>query len=259
MILLGLALATTPWERTGELRVRDADALVVPDVTQRAELGALVRDLVRAAPSGAVPAGLPERASALGLSLDVSDGIALLGSNAGWGLLAVRLGPASPWVVQAPHPWFDLGTGELTGLLFAESDARAALFATTHRKLADTTDAAHQAEGGFQTLTLALVDALEDPVLVQIHGFGGGHTGADVVVGGWGAASLTEGLTTLGWVAADGKAVPSLAGSTNLQVRALAGRAPVAHLELNKATRTALRDDPALRARLWAVLKAWAR
>ena len=56
-----------------------------------------------------------------------------------------------------------------------------------------------------------------------------------------------------------GRRLVAGAGLATFFLVALAGRAPVAHLELNKATRTALRDDPALRARLWAVLKAWAR
>lgn len=259
MIFWTLAWAVTPWEHVEEVRVQDPIAVVPPTASERAALTTLVESLVRAAPRGTFGDKLPAQAHALGLELVVEDDVAVLRDRRGWGLLALRLGPARPWVFEAPHPWFDLGTGRLVDQLFRETDARAAVFATVHRRLTDHTDAAHEPEGGFQTLTLAVAEALEEPVVVQIHGFGAGRTGADVVVGGWGARTLAEVLASdLQWIATDGRAVPSLAGQTNVQVRALAGRAPVAHLELARHIRKALREDPARRQQLWKALQRWA-
>ncbi len=257
MIWLGIALAG-PWTEAERWRVRDPSARVRLSVEQRAALAALAEDLVRWAPSGTVPASLERRATAQGLSLRVDDGIATLGGPGGWGLLAVRLGPARPWLLQAPHPWYDLGTGALTERLFYQSDARAALFATAHRKLTSTADAAHDPNGGFQALTLGVTTAMARPVVVQVHGFGEGHTGADLVVGGWGADALVDALAPTGWIVARGADVPTLAGRTNRQVRALKGRVPVAHLEIARPLREALRDDPALSQRLVDALARWA-
>ena len=260
--MIGLVLAVAlagPWEQTKALRIREVEQLRPPTVEERLGLGRVVGELVRAAPSGELPEPVLAQARALGLQLTREEDVLLIGGPHGWGLVALRLGPASSLVFQAPHPWYDLGTGELTGKLFAESSARAAVFATTHRRLAARTDVAHEATGGFQVLTLALADALEGPSFVQIHGFGDGHTGAEVVLGGWGAGSLAEPLAASGLLVTDGKAVPTLAGQTNLQVRALAGQAPVAHLELSRDLRKRLREDVAERARVLDVLERWAR
>lgn len=259
MILWMTAALAGPWEQTKAHRVRELEQARPPSVEERVALGDLVRDLVQAAPRAVLPPSLADRAAALGLELVVDADRATLVGTRGWGLVVVRLGAAVPVVLQAPHPWYDLGTGELTGQLFAESHARAAVFATTHRRLGPRTDVAHEAEGGFQILTLALAEAIQDPVVVQIHGFGEGHTGADVVVGGWGARSLTGPLAATGWVVADGVAVPTLAGRTNLQVRALTGRVPVVHLELSRELRGRLREDAGARAHLWTVLEHAAR
>jgi hypothetical protein len=249
----------SPWEATEAVRVRTLDGIAPATIEDRLALDGLVADLVRAAPTGKVPPALATRATALGCSLRVEDGIAVLSGRPGWVLVAVRLGPATPWVLEAPHPWFDLGTGELTDRLFRESDVRAAVFATVHRHLGPETDAAHAVDGTFHTVTLAIVEALEAPLVVQVHGFGKGHTDAAVVVGGWGADRLALALSAAGWPAVDGTVVPALGGRTNVTVRALTGRAPVAHLELSRPTRKRLRASAEERARLWTVLRSWAR
>lgn len=254
-----LAFGFSPWEAVKAVRVREVSDLHAATVEQRLALDALTQAVVRAAPGGELPEPLFAEATALGCSLRVDGKLAVLSGRPGWALVVVRLGEATPWVVQAPHPWYDLGTGDLTEKLFLESEARAAVFATSHRALGPGTDAAHAVEGTFHTVTLALVESMEEPVVVQIHGFGSGHTNADAVVGGWGADALATSLTLAGWVAVDGAVVPALGGRTNVTVRALAGRAPVAHLELSKARRKALRREAADRLVLWTALHSWAR
>lgn len=259
IVLCSLAFGFSPWEAVKTVRVREIGEVHPATVEQRLALDTLIQAVVRAAPSGGLSEALVAEASALGCSLRVDGQLAVLSGRPGWALLVVRLGNASPWILEAPHPWYDLGTGDLTEKLFLESDARAAVFATTHRALGPETDAAHAVEGTFHTVTLALVESMEEPVVVQIHGFGPGHTDADAVVGGWGADALANSLVAAGWGAVDGSVVPALGGRTNVTVRALTGRAPVAHLELSKARRKALRREPADRAVLWTALHSWAR
>lgn len=259
MLLCSLAFGFSPWEAVKAVRVREAGELHPANVEQRLALDALVQSIVRAAPGGAVPESLFADATALGCSLRVEGQLAMLSGRPGWALLVVRLGDATPWILEAPHPWYDLGTGDLTEKLFLESSARAVVFSTVHRALGPDTDAAHAVEGTFHTVTLALVESMEEPLVVQLHGFGAGHTDADAVVGGWGSDTLATSLTAAGWVAVDGTVVPALGGRTNVTVRALTGRAPVAHLELSKARRKALRREATERALLWTALNSWAR
>jgi len=103
----------------------------------------------------------------------------------GGGMYALRCGEARSWVLQAPHSFHDLRTGEIVRRLFAETDARAAYWNTLHRyrSVPDETsadvvhpaDVAHEFGSFFHVATVGA--AIGDPTLqvVQIHGFAEGR------------------------------------------------------------------------------------
>ncbi|MBN1334358.1 MAG: hypothetical protein JXB39_00195 [Deltaproteobacteria bacterium] len=192
----------------------------------------------------------------------------------GSGFFVVRCGPARPWVWQAPHAFFEAPTRIIARQLFLESQARATLWNTVHRyRSLPGESPAHEVHPGdvtreygslFQAATIGL--AAGDPSLgfVQLHGFTREALPWDAVVS-FGAAEsyagdLAEALEpVLGRVAAWGRDVDVLGGTTNVQGRALsrAGRRFL-HLELASETRRLLVEDPARRAALAAVLEdAW--
>ncbi len=189
----------------------------------------------------------------------------------GAGLIALRCGPASDLVWQAPHAFFDLRTRDIARLIFAEGDARAVMWSTVHRYRATPgerpEDPVHPAdvtrEHGslFQAATVALAAGRPELRFVQLHGFYASTMPWDAVISHGDRedrpAGLAEALEpVLGRVALYGRDVDDLGGTINVQGRILAAW-PVprfVHLELDPEHREALEDDPTMRADLARVL-----
>ena len=241
-------------------------------------------DLVAWASTGAVPADIEARARAVGLTVHHQDDVVVVvprdPSQRADGVYAVRVGVEVPdLVLQAPHAWSDMNTGPIVAALFEGGQVRAAFFNSAHRRSPSAgdiaavqgqsdSDLAHRPFSIFQAATLGVVDGLDEPLLVQIHGFGSGHGTFGAVVSkgaSWqpaveisAAAMLLEPVLAPYGPIADGEIVPELAGITNAQGRAAAMDARFLHLELSLAARTALTEDSALRSQLGRVLSTLA-
>lgn len=256
LLLVGADL----WERVEAGRVEQVSEVAS---RQQAHRVAVLLEVLRLAPSGALTDQHDAEAARLGLTLQHVDERTLLvgeeGTGSG-GMHAIRLGPAPPVVCQAPHPWFDRQTGALVARLFERGTCRLASFASTHRKVAD---AAHTPDGLFQALTARLPDALDGLVVVQIHGAADASIPDGDAVLSEGSAPVPpaelEGMRTMlaeamGWRVRTGIDVPDLAARKNLQGRVLAHRARFLHLEISATRRAELMEDPEALARLAAVL-----
>jgi len=183
----------------------------------------------------------------------------------GAGLLAVRCGPAEPLVWQAPHPFFDLGTGDLVLQWFLESDARAAQWSTHHRFRAldeesreddiHPADVADEPGSLFQAATVGLLAGDPDLRFIQVHGYARSSApGFEGVVSSGDARfplrDVTVRLTDhLGPVAAFGDVHLPLGGQQNAQARVLP-TGTFLHLELSPAARERLSKDKRLRRRV---------
>jgi hypothetical protein len=104
--------------------------------------------------------------------------------------IAVRLGPATPVVFEAPHPFHDEGTAEQARVLFEATEARALLMSGTHRctNAGDpsghvgvtgacgdrapyaTSDMAHTTESAFHAAHKTLFRVHEAATFVSLHG-----------------------------------------------------------------------------------------
>lgn len=262
MIVLVSVAAGGTWDTAAALRSHDR--FVPPTDPERAAWSALVADLARSAPSGAVPPTLDARARALGFALSTDGGVALLADDGarGAGLYAVRLGALpSEVVLQAPHPFDDLHTGALAGALFDAGGLRALVVATADRDLALGSDPAHAPASWFQSATDGLAAALPRPLFLQLHGFAATTSDACAVVSEGPSrmdpARVDRLGASLGPVldcapVRTGREVPALAARTNAQGRLLVDRAPFLHVELSLPVRQALVADAERRARLHA-------
>lgn len=268
LLAVAVAWAGTPtWEQARTLR--NDDHYAVPSSEDRLALAELAADLLRAAPSGNVPAHAQDRAVLLGWRLEVEGDRLWLhqppAEAAGGGLLAVRLGELPAEVVlQAPHPYYDKHTGRITGLLFDGGGVRAMMVATAHRDATPESDASHAIDSAFQALTLGVAAGTTDPLVVQLHGFSSKTSEADAVVsegsarlgGSSGveeAALMLRGVLGLEDVV-DGRDEPALGARRNVQGRALADTTRFLHIELALEVREALRGDADLRDRLRGAL-----
>lgn len=104
----------------------------------------------------------------------------------GAGAYVIRTGEAAEVVLQAPHAYHDLGTGQLGAELFvcAPDDYRPRAFLTNtahryhgrlHERRSDPdhpADVAHNPDHLFQVATDALVRKLAHARVIQLHGFG---------------------------------------------------------------------------------------
>jgi hypothetical protein len=247
---------------------RSDTRFVPPGPAERLAWSALAADLARVAPSGHEPADLDARASALGFEVVRAPGTVALVDRKdtlrGAGLVAVRLGPLDAEVVlQAPHPFFDLGTGRIASASFDEGGIRAVVVATANRAVAPDADPAHAPAGWFQAATDGLARGLSDPLFVQIHGFGEHTTDACAVVSEGSSRLSPEELQRASRVIASGlgchavvtgDAVPDLAARTNVQSQLLSDRAAFLHVELAREPRDELVADAAARALLTGAL-----
>ncbi len=237
------------------------------------EARALGWNLAGAARTGSTEAlpVLAARASALGFVLQPlrsGDERLLVLREAepeGRGLLVLRFGEGGhQLVLQAPHAFHDLVTGALAADLMVPTGARALLVNTRHRHSqgapageAPLADLAHREDTWFHALTLGVLDALDSPLLVQVHGFaadslddpaidvvasGGANPRQDVVGVLVDALRVDRGAAA---VAAYPDDVQRLGGVTNVQGRAVGVRPAGAFLslELGLDYRQQLRTD----------------
>jgi len=238
-------------------------------------------------------------AAAAGLQLDVwkLDGQtywALLEQRdrvRGAGAYVFRVAPpeaGTPILLQAPHNFFDMGTGRLAAELFFASPAGArprALFTNTiHRyQLApgnkkkrrhNPADVAHNPQHAFSIATEAFALAAGGARVIQLHGFGarGGDDDGDGEVGSvamvvsagdaGGSSSLTAALAAalVAEFGSDVKRFPEdvrfLGATTNAQGRLLRklDGADFVHVEMSSELRKKLAGSAPLRARLGAIL-----
>ncbi len=278
LVLCPIAQAGELWEQVEAARADGAYADVQAE--HRLAIRDLFAELVAWACLGAVSEEVVRRAAQLGFIVDRNDDLVLLrpsGTGArSDGVYAVRIGvEVPPLILQAPHAYYDLQTGPLTARLFEQGFGRVACFNSAHRNAASagdlgpvgkasTSDLAHRPYAVFQAATLGMVDALDHPLLVQLHGFGGGHGGFSAVVSrgsSWQpsieirrAVSLLEPLLASYGPLADGDIVPELAGRTNVQGRVVGKDARFLHLELSLPARSVLNNDAELRADLGSIL-----
>jgi hypothetical protein len=154
-----------------------------PDDARLARLRALAADIVRGLAPGNPPPGLQERAAALGLELaaarDAAGAVWVLREpetrREGLGLYVFRPG-GTPVCVQAPHTFFDEGTGPIALEVFAALRASCLFANTVHRHAPSLAgeglgDVAHAERTAFRAVTRGVLDAARWAV-VQLHGFG---------------------------------------------------------------------------------------
>lgn len=273
LVLIALAFArpnASPlWD---DLNAQRSDTL--PSTLAPAEMRAateLFGELVRVAPSGVLPQDFERDAAALGFDV-------LVDEEAGWvvlqpsgdaadGLYVVRMSPVSRVVVQAPHAWYDLKTGRLASLLFEEGTGQVLMMNSGQRYAFDRADVAHRDDTFFQAFTLGAAMAMDQPLVVQLHGFADENSRASAVLSPGSAladpadlaASRRELSSLLSGRSKSGDAVPKLAGRTNSQGIALSSHARFLHLELSKKARTELAEDPETRQGLAELLEGWSR
>ncbi len=267
-----IASATGLWDDVKDLRndeaYRDASAW------RRSQVRAFAADIARAASTGIVPASAQRRAEAVGLVLRDQDAWLVMASrpDGADGYYVIRKGgDTPPLLLQAPHAWYDRATGRIACALFEQGVGRALMLNTAHRHSPTQgdgagsedelgADVAHRAESIFQAVTLGVADALSDPLVVQLHGFGSSH--------GSYSAVLSEGATSqppsqleaavraldavfVPWgPVATGLDVPELAARSNVQSQALTGQGRFLHLEMSSPARQGLLNDQDLLGRL---------
>ena len=190
-------------------------------------------------------------------------------------------------LLEAPHNYFDVGTGPIAvKLFFTPRDGarpRALFTNTIHRyqlapgdkkkRAHNPADIAHEPEHAFSIATVAFARAAGDTQVIQLHGFapkadddGDGEVGdiAAVVSAGnrEGSSALSAGIAkSMTSIFGDGvkrypEDVQVLGATTNAQGRLLRDvrGASFVHVEMSAAVRDKLRADGTVRAQLAAAL-----
>jgi len=275
LIFTGPALANDAlWKQVQDAR-RDGE---LPTLTAEDQHLArvLFRDLSREVLVGQISPQIRTRASALGLHVRVEEEhVMVWGREAAHGLFVFRLGSATEAILQAPHSFYDLGSGQLVARLFDQMQCRAAFFNSAHRygspglspeERPDPPgpDLAHRADTLYQAATLGSSEALGGLTVIRIHGFKAREDESAVITTGSAlqpshiSRSLHTQISSLfqdiGPVVT-AAARPELAGRKNVQGRILSSQSPFIHLELAKDTRDQLIADDALLAELAAALQ----
>lgn len=227
-----------------------------PDADQLERARRLFSTLARELGPGAPPARLVAQAREAGFALVPGrDGAGELwivreldGQRAGAGFYALRAG-GLPVCIQAPHTFFDQGTGELALATFAALRASCLCTNTVHRR---ELDVAHADRSVFLSATQGILDAREWPV-VQLHGFARASLPRSV------AAVVSEGRSRTAAGArlqealhvGSGRALLyprdtlELGGTTNVEgAHARNVGVRFLHLEMSPETREALRGAP---------------
>ncbi len=242
-----------------------------PDAARLARLRALAADIVRALGPGSPPPALRDRAAADGLDLalarDAAGDVWVLresaGRREGTGLYAFRP-EGAPICVQAPHTFFDEGTGPIALAVFADVKGACLFVNTVHRHAPSSggeflADVAHADRTAFRAVTQGMLESARWSI-VQLHGFGerddvGRDVAAVVSDGGSArckgspAARLRHALARRlapGRVLLHGVDTRALGGTTNIigaDTRRAGGL--FLHIELSAAARRRLRDGGA--------------
>lgn len=194
----------------------------------------------------------------------------------GGGAYVVRPGPhqdARPEILlQAPHAFFDRGTGDIAAALFFGPAGRGrarALFANTAYRYPELgsipeegehspADLAHITEHAFHLATERLAQDIGALVVIQLHGFAERPARPTFILSS-GRDQAAPLLLELAQALADifdgvhryPQDIDELGATTNVQGRMLA-QYPLAHflhIEISAQTRRRLRDSPALLAR----------
>ena len=204
------------------------------------------------------------------------------GARRGAGVFVLRAGTATPWLIEAPHTFFDVGTLEIAETCFEVLGARALLVNTVRRtssadedmdpsERAETaraagadSDLAHAPQSFFATAHSALLSSTSGYATLQLHGFrdelvpgvaaivsaAGTNANVDVV------ARQLRALLGDDAVRLYPKEVKQLGGTRNVQARlSQASGAPFIHLELSKTLRDRLKTDPPYRYTFAGALK----
>ncbi|WP_428266852.1 hypothetical protein [Haliangium sp.] len=252
-------------------------------VDEQQQLGALVDTLVTNARTDRELEDAPARARALGFHVEAWQ----VGDQRFWALLeapearrgagayVVRVGPATTGaeiVLQAPHTFYDLGTGDIAARLFFSSSAGAhvrALFVNTAHRYGgprqapppgehSDSDLCHITDHVFQDATRAAAEAVGATIVVQLHGFSDAPELPEAILSSGqreASSPLVHALSrelepVLGKVRRYPEDIAKLGATTNTQGKLLAGYpdARFVHIELSAGTRDRLRDSDELMA-----------
>jgi hypothetical protein len=227
-----------------------------PDATQLDRSRELFSALARALAPGPPPAELVEEAKAAGFELvtgqDAGGELWLVreldGHREGAGFYALRAN-GLPVCIQAPHTFFDEGTGDLALATFSALRASCLCANTVHRRLVDV---AHAEQSIFLSATEGLLQGAKWP-LVQLHGFAADSQpkGVAAVVSegtrhSTAGARLQQALRPeAGRVALYPRDTRDLGGTTNVEgARARAAGVLFLHVEMSPGFRHELRAAP---------------
>lgn len=245
----------------------------------------LIPALTYYAPSGELPEELSGIAEQIGMHLErwevagqehfvLYEDVASR-RGAGAYLFAIGRPLERNWVLlEAPHAYFDLGTGWIGASLYFSpptgSAAPVAFFTSSlHRYTTSTgarekgeynyADACHNPEHLFQAATLAAAKTRRNATVIQLHGFGGESDGAPppgtkmvISAGGRGGVTDLARTTAATLQASIGKEVllypdqvTVLGATTNVQANELKAvpSARFLHVELSSAQRTELKEN----------------
>ena len=284
---LGVAVESKEIQVLGKIKARRGGVgvrYVAPEATELEAFGSWFRALVSASESNTAPA----RNAPTGFELDSSDSPLWLageraGQRRGAGAFALRAGTASPWVIEAPHTFFDVGTLEIAITCFEVLSARA-LFVNTVRRSnsqdedleqeeradlarsgeADS-DLAHAPQSFFLTAHAVFAQWRPSYSVLQIHGFRDEllpQVSAVVSAAGTNAslsaiAEQLQGLLGRDAVRLYPSEVRKFGGTHNVQARlSKDSGAALVHLELSRSLRDRLKSDPGFRRTFALAMKA---
>lgn len=277
---------------------KDSVTFRAPAADEQERFALLVDGITRAARAGdALPLRLVEDAGALGFVLErwSVDGRVLYAltepasARRGAGAFLFRTGTSASKqasALQAPHAYFDRGTGEIALHIFLDAPdevAPRAFFTNTAQRFRGSpgeqrtdrdhpADVAHAKDTFFQAATRGFLQAEPHARIIQLHGFGaetvaaaarGSAPAADVIVSAGGPStpavrSVASALAAaLPWpVRTYPDEIDLLGGTTNVQRRLVARSrgASFLHLETSAALRQQLLQDAAVRGRFGAAV-----
>lgn len=191
------------------------------------------------------------------------------GKKRGGGIYAVRRRASLPLLLQAPHSFYDLHTGELAARFFEELPAAAVAWNSVHRgrsrEARAASDLAHVEKSVFQTFLEAFAARHPQGAVLQFHGFSRGKRKtpagerAGVILSNGTRKprpSLIERRDALRALLEEPVEVypidvRELGGTTNVQGRWIRreSRLRFTHCEMSLGVRKRLRKDRELRAR----------